>query len=436
MTRPTLKLVLLFSASAPIALLIIAAYGGAWHIALYYPAAIAAAAIADVLASLWPARAEIFVTLPRQMFVASRGEVEVRVTAEGYGRTAALEALLEASGDIDSPRAASSRLSGGQCALRLPITPRRRGAVTVAAVWLRWRSPMGLFAFTVRRADGGKIDVTPNIRGIYSEAVRFFSRDAEYGIKSQRIRGDGTEFDDLRDYEQGMDNRLIDWKSSARHRKILCKEFRQERNHHVVIGFDTGRLMTEPLDGMPRLDRAIRAGLLLGWVSLRNGDFLGGCGFDVKFRNFIKPNRGMTYFTRFQHFAAELAYRAEETNFTLGVAEINSRLTKRSLVVLFTEFADSIQAELLIESLRWMARRHVVIFVSMRDPLMASLRDAPPEDFGDVARSVIAGDFLRDRGVVLERVARLGVHCLDVAAAGLSSALLNRYLMIKQKGLL
>ncbi|MCL1941481.1 MAG: DUF58 domain-containing protein, partial [Synergistaceae bacterium] len=272
--------------------------------------------------------------------------------------------------------------------------------------------------------------------GIYDEALRFFSRDVEYGLKSQRMHGDGTEFDNLRDYEQGMDYRFIDWKSSARHRKILCKEFRQERNHHIVIGFDTGRLMTEPLDGIPKLDRAIRAGLLLGWVSLYSGDFLGGCGFDLRFRNFIKPGRGMPYFNRFQHFAAGLAYQTDETNFTLGIAELNSRLTKRSLVVLFTEFVDTIQAELLIESLQWMVRRHVVIFVSLRDPLLLSLRDANPRDFGDVARAVISGGFLRERGIVLERIARMGVHCLDVTAANIGTALLNRYLMIKQKGLL
>ena len=233
-----------------------------------------------------------------------------------------------------------------------------------------------------------------------------------------------------------MDYRLIDWKSSARHLKILCKEFRQERNHHIMLGFDTGRLMTEPLEGQPKLDRAIMAGLLLGRVCLYNGDFLGGCAFDARFRNFIKPERGMPHFMKFQRFASELAYRTEETNFTLGIAELNARLSRRALVVLFTEFVDTIQAELLIESLRWMTRKHVVIFVTFRDRMLTALEAAAPNDFSDAARAVIADDFLRERRIVLERIARLGVHCLDTNAAGLSSALLNRYLMIKKKGLL
>jgi uncharacterized protein (DUF58 family) len=194
--------------------------------------------------------------------------------------------------------------------------------------------------------------------------------------------------------------------------------------------------MTEPVDGFPKLDHAVNAGLLLGWVSLYNGDLLGGCGFDARFRNFIKPGRGMPYFAQFQRFTADLAYRTEETNFTLALAELNSRLKRRALVVLFTEFVDLISAELLIESLQWMTRRHAVVFVTMRDSTLTRLRAAQPDNFSRIAEAVIADDFLRERSIVLERVARLGVHCLDVPARGISAALLNRYLLIKQRGLL
>ena len=187
---------------------------------------------------------------------------------------------------------------------------------------------------------------------------------------------------------------------------------------------------------MPKLDHAIKAGLLLSWISLRGGDLVGGCGFDARFRSFIKPGRGMAYFTKVQHFTAGLAYRTEETNSTLGLTELNSKLQRRALIVLFTEFADLISAELLIESLRIMARRHVVIFVTLRDPMLARLQSAPPDDFHSVAEAVIADDFLRERAIVLDRVARLGIHCLDVPVKAVSPALVNKYLMIKQRGLL
>jgi uncharacterized protein (DUF58 family) len=436
MTLPTPRAVLFFGLSVPIALLIISVRSDLWHFSLYYPCTVLALMASDLISALPSGLLSAELRHPAQLYVGRQGGAELDVRVERYDRPVVIRALLEQTGCADEPAAVTGEISDSRLVLPLVITPRRRGRLGIDAVWLRWRGPLGLVEIRERRKVGRVIDVVPDIKGIHDEALRFFSREAEYGIKQQMMRGEGTEFEDLREYEPGMDHRRIDWNRSARHRKILCKEFRQERNHHVVLGFDTGRLMLEPLGGAPRLDCAIKAGLLLGWVSLHNGDFLGGGAFDVRFRGFIEPRRGMPYFARFQRFAADLAYRTEETNFTLGVAELNSRLTHRALVVLFTEFVDMIQAELLMESLGWMTRRHVVIFVTMRDPMLYRIRDAVPDNFSSVAEAVIADDFLNERSVVLERVARMGVHCVDVPSDGLSSALLNRYLLIKGRGLL
>ena len=233
-----------------------------------------------------------------------------------------------------------------------------------------------------------------------------------------------------------MDSRFIDWKHSARHMKLLSKEFRTERNHQVVFAFDTGYLMCEPLDGMPRLDHAINAGLLLAWISLRNGDLVASFGFDAAVRSYLQPVRGMSGFSQIQRTAAGLDYHHTETNFTLGLAELNLRLRRRALVVLFTDFVDTVTAELLVESLQRVAHRHVIIFVTMRDSLLEQTVEAPPAGFETVAQAVIAQDLLRDRRVVLQKLERLGVHCLDVPTRGLSTGLINRYLLIKQRGLL
>ena len=112
------------------------------------------------------------------------------------------------------------------------------------------------------------------------------------------------------------------------------------------------------------------------------------------------------------------------------------RLKRRALVILFTEFVDTVTAELLIESMQRVASRHVVVFVTLRDSLLQRTVDATPERFENVAEAVVAQDFLRDRSVVFERLERLGVHCLDVPSRGLSVGLINRYLLIKQRGLI
>jgi len=107
-----------------------------------------------------------------------------------------------------------------------------------------------------------------------------------------------------------------------------------------------------------------------------------------------------------------------------------------SLVILFTDFVDTVTAELLIEGLQRIANRHVVLFVSLRDSILTDMTDRPPEGFEDVADAVIAYDLLRDRRIVLERLERLGIHCLDIAPKTLPAGLINRYLSIKQRGLI
>ena len=439
MIRPTRKAAACFALSAPVALVVVALFPGAWYVSLYLPVLAFAAVLADATMALPGRRLDAELAVPVRLYVGQRGEAACRIAIAGRtgtSRPASIVALLELEGDAEEPYPVTGIPEEGRLDLPLVIMPLRRGRVRVAALWLRWRGPLGLTEMRRRQTVDTTVDVVPDLRGIHDAALQFFARDAVYGVKTQRMRGEGTEFETLREYMPGMDNRFMDWKRSARHRKLLCKEFRQERNHQIVLGFDTGRLMLEPISGMPKLDHAIAAGLLLGWVSLHGGDLVGGCGFDAHFHNFLKPGRGMPYFTRLQKLTAALDYRTEETNFTLGLMELNARLQRRALVVVFTEFVDAVSAELLLESLQLMARKHAVIFVTFRDPLLAGLADAPPENFHSAAQSVLADNFLRERTVVLERVARLGVHCVDTPARELSGALLNRYLMIKQRGLL
>jgi len=352
-------------------------------------------------------------------------------------RATRFEMLLEQSGDLDPPVLEAATLEPGrELRVHLPIVPRRRGKVAVERLWLRWAGPLGLMERTRLVPIDRSIDVLPNVRGVAGAALQFFAQEAIYGIKVQQHRGEGAEFDSLRDYAPGFDIRFVDWKQSAKHRRLLTKEFQAERNHQVVLAFDTGYLMREPVDGLPRLDHAIKAGLLLGWISLQGGDLVASFGFDARVRQYMRPVRGLASFGRLVQATAELDYHPNETNFTLGLAELGVRLKRRALVILFTDFVDTVTAELLIESMQRMASRHVVVFVTLRDSLLQQRIDATPDRFPAVAEAVIAQDLLRERSIVFERLERLGVHCIDVPSGSLPVRLINRYLHIKERGLL
>ena len=437
MMRPTGRAVFIFVCGIPLALFVVIYDPSLWVLSFNYGALILLVAGTDALLAFPPRLLDVKVTVPERLYIGERGATAVTIAAVRWRRATTLELIAEQRGEIEPSDIVVGVLPVGQpLRIALPVIPRLRGQVHVDRVWVRWRGPLGLVQFIRQIAVNRTIDVIPSVRGVHGGALQFFSREAIYGIKSERQKGEGAEFEALREYSPGFDSRFIDWKHSARHRKLLCKEFRTERNHPVIMAFDTGYLMLEPVDGITRLDHAINAGLVLAWISLHGGDLVGTYGFDAAVRHYLSPIRGISGFARVQRATAELGYHHQETNFTLGLAELNARLKRRALVILFTDFVDTITAELLIESMQRVANRHVVVFVTQRGSVLQRAVEAEPGQFTDVAQAVLAHEFLRERSIVLERLERLGVHCLDVPSRGLSVALINRYLMIKERGLI
>jgi uncharacterized protein (DUF58 family) len=437
MIQPTLRAFTVFAAGVPFALMLAIYDPALWLWSFAYGALVLVVIAVDAARAFPRRRLQTHVDVPASLQIGENGFVTVTIAAAAQRQRISFELVREQMPDPDPGELVHVVREPGQGAqARFPLWAERRGKMHVIAVWVRWRGPLGLAQLSQRVAVDRMIDVVPNVRGVRSSALQFFSREALFGSKVQEQRGEGTEFDALRDYAVGLDSRFIDWKHSARHRKLLSKEFRTERNHQIILAFDTGHLMLDPIDRLTRLDHAINAGLLLAWISLQGGDFVGLLAFDEVLRQYQQPRRGVGNFPRLLRASAGLQYRHTETNFTLGLAELGARLQRRALVILFTDFVDTVTAELMIEATQRIARRHVVVFVTLRDTILHGLADAPPASFGAVAQSVIAHDFLRDRLTVFERLQRIGIHCLDVPSRSLPVGLINRYLMIKQRGLL
>jgi uncharacterized protein (DUF58 family) len=419
MIRPTRKGVLWFAALLPAPWLMLSYRPDWWPFAFEISLLVLIGLGVDAVFARPRQKIRVQVDLPEVAYVGDSVDAAIRV--------------------VGSPPPANYQIAldvKGASATGVRIEMRRRGQVIIDALWVRWRGPFGLIEETRRFPLLRKISVLPNTLARRGEDLVLYFRDALFGAKVQRGWGEGSEFEALRDYAPGLDTRFIDWKHSARHRKMLVREFRAERNHPIVLAFDTGHLMREPVNGVARLDHALGSGLLLARVALAAGDLAGLYSFDSRVRYYAPPERGMQTFRRLQEASAELDYTTEETNFTLGMAELQARLPRRSLIVLFTDFVDTITAELLLENVRRLVSRHLLIFVTVRDNLLEEVFRAAPSDRRQIARAVLADDFRRDRQVVLEKLERLGVHAIDLPPDEVPVALLNRYLVVKQRGLL
>lgn len=437
MIRPTRRAVLLFALLLPVPWLIVVFDQALWPFAFDASALVLVVLATDALLA-YPRRAlDAELSLAEAAFVGEPLRAALSLRTGARTPPARFEILFDLSGEA-RPVIARNPFAVDGAARRadVDIVPQRRGMLHVDAVWVRWHGPLGFVEQVRTFALARSVKVFPSIHASRTAAFELATRDAILGLKVQQQRGEGSEFEALRDYAAGMDVRFVDWKHSARHRKLVTREFRTERNHPVVLAFDTGHLMREPIDGLARLDHGINAGLLLAWLALRSGDLAGTYSFDARPGRFVAPARGVARFRHLQQLSADLAYSTDETNFTLGLTSLYAQLDRRSLIVLFTDFVDTVTAELLVENTQRLTRRHLVVFVTLRDPLLAGVLAATPDSVRQMARTVVAYDLMRERAVVLERLQRAGVHCLDVPAARLSVALINRYLLIKQRDLL
>jgi len=437
MISPTTRAIWLMALGAPVLLVLALNAPALWPLAGVWIGGVLILMLADGLLGARGSELEIEIDPPAVLYIDGEDPAHTRFTFTRGPLPRRIEALLETN-DYIAPIPARG-LRGWEGRTRtydFPLKPVRRGPGKLTFLWLRWSGPLGLASKRRKIAVDIEVPITPNVRWVKEEAVRLYTRDTDFGQKTQIERGDGSEFDALREFQTGMDRRAIDWKHSARHRTLLAKEFRTERNHNIVFAFDTGRLMSEPLGGVPKIDRAINAALLLAFVSLRSGDKTALFGFDARPSVASNVLSGSHAFPHLQRLAAQLDYSTDEANYTLALTELAGRLERRSLIILFTDFVDTISAEMMLENVKRLADKHVVIFATFNDEALTGMIETEPRDTMDVSRAVIADSLLAERELVFLKLARMGAQVIETAPENFGSELISRYLDVKRRELL
>jgi uncharacterized protein (DUF58 family) len=437
MIYPARSAILIAAAGAPASLLAALLAGSSWYAALAWPVALVAGVGADALLGARPRAARARIDLPRRANVGETIEAVLHIAFAGRAPRAVQVALdtgplLAVDGD-DRPWLA---LEGGAGAGAVMLQAARRGTARVATAWLRWRGPLGL-VWKQRRIDlDGALPVLPDMRPVRESGARIFQRHALQGLVAQLQRGDGSDFDALVDFRSGMDRRVIDWKQSARHIGLLAKEYRSERNNQIVFAIDSGRQMCEPIEGLARLDRIVSAMLLTAWVALKLGDRVALHSFDSRPRIASGLVSGAAAFGELQRLAARIDCSGEETNYSFALATLSARLTRRSMIVLFTEFTDLTSADFLVRAAARLVETHLLLIVVLRDAELEEIRDRAPTDADDVTRAVTAGALLQDRRMVLTRLRHLGAHVVEAEHDKVPERLVQSYVELKRRNLL
>jgi len=313
------------------------------------------------------------------------------------------------------------------------LVPQRRGNRPAAAVTIRCTGPFGVAARQRTRSAPWSVQVLPPFtsrRFLPEKLARLRELDGQVVAP---IRGQGTEFDSLREYVSGDDPRSIDWRATARRGEVAVRTWRPERDRQLLLVLDTGRTSAARVGDEPRLDAAIDAALLLTAVARHAGDRVALVAHDRSLRASVDAGRAGSSLATMVRAVAPVESRLVETDMRAIVGQATARLRRRSLVVLFTAIDPAVVTDGLLPALAPLTRRHMVVVAAVTDPALDALRD-DRRDADAVYAAAAAEAADNDRRAVTWALRRRGVVVTEAAPALFASHVVDTYLDLKAAG--
>jgi uncharacterized protein (DUF58 family) len=325
--------------------------------------------------------------------------------------------------------------AAGRTVLRTALLPRRRGDLRALGVTVRTRGPLGLAGRQQTREVPGAVRALPAFaarKHLPSRLARLRDLDGRAAV---RVRGQGTEFDSLREYVRGDDVRSIDWRASSRNRTVVVRTWQPERDRRVVLLLDTSRTSAGRVEDVPRLDSAMDSALLLAALAARAGDRVDFVAGDRRVRSRVRSAGAGDVVSTLQDAMADLEPVIAEADWTSLAGAVTALGRQRALVVLLTPLEPSAVEEGLLPVLPALTRHHRVVLASVRDPALERMA-AARGTLEEVYDAAAAEQVLVRRRRTADLLRALGVDVVDADADRLPPALADHYLDLKARGLL
>lgn len=312
--------------------------------------------------------------------------------------------------------------------------PTRRGEYHFGQLHIRALGVLGLAGKQFKVDVEKDIKVYPNIREISRyKLIARKGRLAEAGLKPVKIYGVGTDFESLREYQPDDEFRKINWKATARLHRLVTSQYEHERSQNIFLVLEAGRMMTSKIDGITKLDYAINAALLLGYVAMEKGDNVGVMVFSDEVKTFIPCKRGKKHL----YLIIESLYKQEpqrvEPDYKRAIRYLSLKNRKRSLTVLFTDLIDTDVSRAVVKYARALYPAHLPLCAALSDPELFEASDMTPDSLRSVYKRAVAEDLILQREQVKNVLEKGGVMTLDVNPKNLTPSLIAKYLSIKAR---
>jgi len=338
---------------------------------------------------------------------------------------------------VQAPRALSVP-QGGDQRETLSVVPLRRGREESGGFVVDSYGPLGLGRRRARVDLPWEVIVYPPLVSVRLRAsVAQARRRRDPGMKAIRELGEGRLFESLREWVPGDDIRHIDWKATARRRKVITRQFEAERRQQVLLVIDLGRLMTADIGGgMARLDFVVQAALELAYAAAQHDDDVGIMTFADGVQHFVAPERGRSGVRRVLDVLAVVEPKLVEPDYPGAFRYLAARNRKRALTVLFTDVIDRFASDALVANVASLRPRHVPLAVTLRNPELDNVAALRPTDTRNAFRKAAAEELLHAREEALGHMRRAGVLVIDVTPQRAAQAVVSKYLDLKRRGVL
>jgi uncharacterized protein (DUF58 family) len=297
----------------------------------------------------------------------------------------------------------------------------------------RW----GLVERIAPAGEATELSVIPNTRAV----ARLDQQLNSYVLRGLGNRiaprlGKGREFDRMRDYVTDDDYRDIAWRASARHNKLIVKEYRLDRSQEIILCVDRGHRMAARVGHLSRLDHAINATLLLSYLCNRMEDKTGVLSFADDVERVLSPARGTSHLRRITDYLTHVQPRYRFTDYLAVATNVRRLVHHRSLIVFFTVLPEPQEQHALVEAVRLLTPTHLPLVLVLTDPQLKSIANALPADKRELSRTLVANELWYGRSMLMKELRQRGAMVVETAPEDVSMAAVNAYIDVKRRQLL
>lgn len=317
------------------------------------------------------------------------------------------------------------------------LRPVVRGTYHFGRLRIFVRTPLTLVERRYTQAEEKEVKVYPSFLMLnHYELLAMSNNLLEMGIKRIRRVGNNTEFEQIKAYVPGDEYRTINWKASARRHELMVNVYRDERSQRIYSVIDKGRVMQQAFDKMTLLDYSINAALVLSHIAIRKDDKAGLITFAEKVDTMLAPSSRPT---QMQHIL-EALYAEQtsfgETDFSALCTNINRSISKRSLLILYTNFSGLGSLHRQLAYLKLLNNRHRLLVVFFEDAELQTYISSDKQTTEDYYRHVIAEKFAYEQRLIVSTLQQHGILSLLTTPKNLSVDVINKYIELKQRQIL